>query len=539
MYRDNVDFIRKGQATFDFLMTYGWAIAIVVVIAAMLFTLGVFDAGGLLGTKAAGFSGVAVQGWQLTSGGVLSIRLTDQTGQEINITGMSATIGNETRAFNVSSLSRGFANAETTGAVNSAAFPRQDAGSGYLAKLTINYTNLNSHFAAATQGTLTGKVIPGSNPACAEPAASPAAGTYSSAQSVALSAESGSTTYYTTDGTTPTAGSPVYSGPIGVPLDTTLPIKAFSAKGGYADSSVFSGTYIVTHTLATPAASPPAGSYNASQNVTLSAESGSTIHYTADGSLPTASSPAYSAPINAPAGANTTIRAYSAKGGYADSPVFSGTYIIASPPSPAPNSSVVLQMNFDADIGTVAVDSSIYGNNGTIVNASHVSGISGQALNFTGIGYVSVPSNASLNVGNNMSVEAWVRWDTDPVAWASLGKGWANIVSKGEDNQWRLQHSSNNGLFEFAVSGSAWVQSTTSPQQGAWYHVVGVANSTHISIYVNGNREAILSYNGLVPSSTWDLNIGRRGGGKNDRQFNGTIDSVRLYNRTLAASEIS
>jgi hypothetical protein len=54
----------------------------------------------------------------------------------------------------------------------------------------------------------------------ATPTFSPAAGTYSSPQSIAISdATSGAAIYYTTDGTTPTTSSPVYNGPITDELD--------------------------------------------------------------------------------------------------------------------------------------------------------------------------------------------------------------------------------------------------------------------------------------------------------------------------------
>ena len=55
------------------------------------------------------------------------------------------------------------------------------------------------------------------------PTFSPAAGTYTSAQSVTISdATSGATIYYTTNGTTPTTSSTAYTGPITVSSTETL-----------------------------------------------------------------------------------------------------------------------------------------------------------------------------------------------------------------------------------------------------------------------------------------------------------------------------
>jgi len=148
---------KKGQAVLDFLMTYGWAIALVIIVAAALFALGVFDMSNFVGTKAAGFSGVAVKGWNMDTAGTFTFRLSNQAGQQINITGVSATVGTTTVAVN------GTPTALATGADTSmlstpiGAFGAQMFGAGYAAKMTINYTDLNSGFASSTTGTLTGK----------------------------------------------------------------------------------------------------------------------------------------------------------------------------------------------------------------------------------------------------------------------------------------------------------------------------------------------------------------------------------------------
>jgi len=82
-------------------------------------------------------------------------------------------------------------------------------------------------------------------PTAATPTFSPAPGTYTSAQSVTLSDSTpGATMYYTSNGTTPTTSSPVYSGPISVTATTT--IEAMAAAAGYNNSTVASGTYAIT-----------------------------------------------------------------------------------------------------------------------------------------------------------------------------------------------------------------------------------------------------------------------------------------------------
>ena len=78
----------------------------------------------------------------------------------------------------------------------------------------------------------------------ATPIFSPAAGTYTSAQTVTISCStSGATIYYTTDGTTPSASSTVYSSAITVCETTTL--KAIAMKDG-TSSNVATATYTIS-----------------------------------------------------------------------------------------------------------------------------------------------------------------------------------------------------------------------------------------------------------------------------------------------------
>src|SRR6266700_513203 len=158
----------------------------------------------------------------------------------------------------------------------------------------------------------------------ATPAFSPGGGTYTGSVTVSISdATSGATIHYTTDGSTPTTSSPVYSGTLTFNQTTTL--KAMAAASGMTDSGVASATYTIR--VATPTFSPGSGTYTGSVTVTISdATSGAAIHYTTDGSTPTTSSAVYTGALTFTQ--TTTLKAMAAASGMTDSGVASATYTI-------------------------------------------------------------------------------------------------------------------------------------------------------------------------------------------------------------------
>ena len=146
--------------------------------------------------------------------------------------------------------------------------------------------------------------------------------------------ETPATLYYTTDGSTPTTGSTVYSAPITV--STTQTVKAIAAVAGYTNSAVGSAAYTITVPVAaTPTFSPVAGTYSSAQTVTISdATAGSTIYYTTNGSTPTTGSTVYSTPITV--GTTQTVKAIAAASGYTSSAVGSALYTINLPAAATP-----------------------------------------------------------------------------------------------------------------------------------------------------------------------------------------------------------
>ena len=118
----------------------------------------------------------------------------------------------------------------------------------------------------------------------------PATGTYYENQTVTITAEQGTTIYYTTNGTTPTTSSPQYTNEFiaAYTAGSTTTIKAIAVDGDNNESEVTT----VVYTWGTPAVTIHPDSRNTlatSINVTLTGEPvEGTIYYTTDGSTPSA-----------------------------------------------------------------------------------------------------------------------------------------------------------------------------------------------------------------------------------------------------------
>jgi uncharacterized repeat protein (TIGR03803 family) len=175
----------------------------------------------------------------------------------------------------------------------------------------------------------------------ATPAFSPAAGTYTSAQTVTISsATSGASIAYTTDGSPPmenngtvTHGTLLASGG-SVALGGSVTLNAIAFESGLADSTTATATYSIQAAL--PTFSPVAGIYTSAQSVTInSTTNGATIIYTTDGSPPTESGGFvtngifYAGPVDI--SSTTLLKAIAYETGFTDSQVASGLYTIGSP----------------------------------------------------------------------------------------------------------------------------------------------------------------------------------------------------------------
>ncbi len=148
--------MRKAQAGLDFLMTYGWALLLIVLVVGALFALGVFDIGSFTGSKATGFAQVGVVGWKLDTGGILTAKFENHAGTDINITSINATYKTSSVTY---STTFNVDNGKQSGTITVGTFGSPGSkGSSYTVKMEITYSDRNTGFVYTDSGTVTGKV---------------------------------------------------------------------------------------------------------------------------------------------------------------------------------------------------------------------------------------------------------------------------------------------------------------------------------------------------------------------------------------------
>ena len=130
------------------------------------------------------------------------------------------------------------------------------------------------------------------------PILSPAGpGPFVTSVTVAIQVQKGANVYCTLDGSIPVAGvSPLCGAPLVIATFGTTVVSAIASRDGFADSLVASGSYLVLEQVQAPVIQPQDGGpvYTTSALFTITcATSAAQIHYTIDGTTPTAASPVY------------------------------------------------------------------------------------------------------------------------------------------------------------------------------------------------------------------------------------------------------
>ena len=161
----------------------------------------------------------------------------------------------------------------------------------YTAPITVSATETVKAVAIAPGSSLSaiGSAAYTINLPTATPVFSPAAGTYTAAQTVTLaSTTAGATIYYTTNGAAPTTSSTRYAA-AGIKVAVTQTVKAIATATGYTASAIATSTYtIATAPTVTTKAATALSATGATLNGTVTANNATTQYWFAYGTSKTA-----------------------------------------------------------------------------------------------------------------------------------------------------------------------------------------------------------------------------------------------------------
>ena len=195
------------------------------------------------------------------------------------------------------------------------------------------------------------------------------------------------------------------------------------------------------------------------------------------------------------------------------------------------------RMDNDSAIGenaTRVYDWSGNGNNGTIFNGAvqNVSGKFGKSFSFDGVNDdIQVLDSSSFNLGKQATLSLWVRYNTIPTP------GYQVMFAKG----------TTNDRLDFGISGNTmyatYTNKTTEQENSfsisgimssnSWHNIVFSADSEGSDVYIDGVSRKTNTFAGNF-SIAYTNKIGDRG----NSYFNGSIDEVLIFSRSLNASEV-
>jgi sialidase-1 len=207
-----------------------------------------------------------------------------------------------------------------------------------------------------------------------------------------------------------------------------------------------------------------------------------------------------------------------------------------------PSSAPVASLKFDETSGTTASDSSGNGNTGTLIGgAVWTTGKANNGLTFDGTNdNVDVGNKPSLQFGKgDFTASAWVKTDT---VTGNRFIFWYGDVGTAVPSWW-VRMDAGKIAFQLdgtsAPTGNYVATDTVVLSVGTWTHIAVTREDLIIRIYVNG-VEAKGVYTSNVPdvtSASNGLSIGKDKNGTT-RYWDGMIDEVRVYDRSLSSKEI-
>jgi prepilin-type N-terminal cleavage/methylation domain-containing protein len=185
---------------------------------------------------------------------------------------------------------------------------------------------------------------------------------------------------------------------------------------------------------------------------------------------------------------------------------------------------LVGEWNFDESSGNTVLDTSSYGNNGTISGSSYsrVNGVFGNALGLVaGNSLVSIPSSPILNLyRNSFTASIWVKTN-------SAGDMKIFKIGNGSNAELNYYHNYLRNCFN-NCEGTL----KTFVADNIWHNVAVIGDDKSIRLYFDGK----LMPDNTLPASTLIMSGGVTVG--LSTSFQGYVDEFRLYSTPLEVAQI-
>ncbi|MEX0902946.1 MAG: LamG-like jellyroll fold domain-containing protein [Pseudohongiellaceae bacterium] len=213
----------------------------------------------------------------------------------------------------------------------------------------------------------------------------------------------------------------------------------------------------------------------------------------------------------------------------------------AAPQTPLGSEGLVARWMFE-DTGLLALDMSGNGHNGSLVSSPVWSnGAQGGAMVFDGVDdYVDIPHQDALD-SFPLSVSLWVKTDATGLHGLvnkyvpSSFNGYQVFVNNGSLCAWYFRDASN-----YIWDHSGCTLSTSGINDNEWHHVAFTVDANGGKLYLDGVETARESWTGNAGPATSDqaLSLGRYPQ-TSTPYFSGALGDVRIYDRTLSATEVT
>ena len=196
------------------------------------------------------------------------------------------------------------------------------------------------------------------------------------------------------------------------------------------------------------------------------------------------------------------------------------------------DNSLIGYWNFENVSGNTVYDYSIYNHNGNLNGGlviNNTNSIRGNYGFFDGNNdYVGIGSSSRYNILINFTIQSWIKKGSTT--------GWKKIFSVGVPGNRGYSFGFNSNEVVLTKYGILDFNTGYYINDNIWHHLVAVFNSSGMYLFVDGSLVASNSdSNNLNPTNSDNSYIGRENSGS---YFNGLIDEIMIFNRSLSIQEI-